>query len=399
MELWSNFPHDSRVGRASSYLVEEGHEVTVISKWLEDRPIKENLEGVEIIRPQKPRLGLGLPEYVIENLTLIQPRRYRLLSKVVKEEDPDILHVHDLEPIRTGLRVAHSHDLPVVLDLHELYPEYIAARRRRDSFTDHLLPSRIFKTPDRYKRLEKRVLENEVSGLVTVSPEQMEFYEDSYDLPDVEKTVIRNVPDVERLRQIPVEQLGYDGFVVGYIGNFNPHRGLETIIEGFAQLLESAPDSTLLMVGDSYDDYADRLKQLCVDLGISEDVEFTGWVDFERVPSYINACDVTHCLFKGESPQAEYALPNKLFQSMFMGTPVVVSDLRAMRNVVEETESGLVFERDTPSSLAEVLLKLHDGPELRERLGENGKRAVEDEYNFRNEAKKLVDMYEKVRGV
>jgi len=404
MELWTNFPHDARVGREASYLVEEGHEVTVISDRQEDRPRRENIDGIEAIRPKKPRLrspkrlNYGLPEYVIENLSLINPKRYRLLSKTVGEVRPDILHVHDLPPIRTGLLVAHRYDLPVVIDLHELHPEYIAALRREDSFTDHLLPSRIFKTSGRYKRLEQKVLENEVSGLVAVSSEQMEYYKDSYDLSNVETAVIRNVPNINSFRQIPVEPLGYDGFVVGYVGNFSPNRGLKTIIEGFSQLLESAPDSTLLMVGDSYNDYDDRLEQLSVDLGISDNVEFTGWVDFERVPSYINACDVTLCPYVGDSLHAKCALPNKLFQSMLMETPVVVSDQKAMQNVVEETHSGLVFEGNSASSLANTLMKLHNSPELRKELGKNGEQAAEDKYNFRNEAKRLVSLYEKVRG-
>lgn len=398
MELWNDFPPDIRVRREASYLTEEGWGVVVLCQQQKDEPNRETIDGIEIIRSPKPWLGIGLLEYIIENLFLIHPRRYRLLSKVIEERTPDILHVHDLPPIRTGLSVADGTDIPVVVDLHELYPEFIAARRRSDSFTDRFLPSRVFKPSDRYKRLERKALENKVSGLVTVSPEQMDYYRNEYDLSNVETAVVRNVPDIERLGQIPVEQLDYEGFVVGYVGNFDPNRDLETVIKSFEQLLNSVPEATLLMIGSGSDNYVDSLKKMCVDLGISDDVEFTGWVDFERIPSYINACDATLCTFASESLQSEYALPNKIFQSMFMGTPVVVSDLKAMRNVVEETNSGISFEAGCPSSLADALLKLHDDPELQEELGKNGRQAIKNKYNFGNEVENLIDLYERIRG-
>jgi glycosyltransferase involved in cell wall biosynthesis len=163
-------------------------------------------------------------------------------------------------------------------------------------------------------------------------------------------------------------------------------------------MLESVPDATLVMVGDGMDGYVNRLKRICVDLGIEDSVEFTGWVEFKRVFSYMNACDVTLCTWVGDNIDSECTLPNKLFQSMFVETPVVVSDLRAMRKVVEENNCGLVIEQDSVSSLTEALLKLHDNPELRREMGKNGKRAVEEKYNFGNEVETLISLYERVVG-
>lgn len=397
MELWNEFPTDIRVRREASHLIEEGHDVTIVCRQSPDKPSRETIDGIDIIRVP----GLGQPLSSLNkftlHLTLFDTQRYRHLSRVVEEEDPDILHIHDLRPLRTGLRVARRHEIPVVADLHELYPESVEEWRKANTGLERFGPQTLLENPRRLKRIEGKCMKK-IDGMITVSPEQMEYYREDYDLSEIETDVVRNVPDLDRLRKIPIEPSEYGGYVVGYIGNFTPQRGLETAIESFAQLLESVPDATLLMVGDGMDGYVNRLKQMCTDLGIKDNVKFAGWVEFERVFSYMNACDVTLCTWVGDNIDSECTLPNKLFQSMFMETPVIVSDLRAMRNVVKETNCGLITEQRSVSSLTEALLKLHDDPELRREMGENGKRAVEEKYNFDNEVETLISLYERVVG-
>ena len=394
MELWNTFPQDIRVRREASHLVKKGHEVTIVCRQSPDRPDRETIDGIDIIRLPKP----GQPFYPLNrfllNLMLFDTQRYRHLSRVVKEEDPDILHIHDLRAVRTGLRAADKHEVPVVVDFHELYPESVKVWKKANSGIERFGPKATLENPRRWKKVEAKCMKK-VEGTVSESPEQLEYLWNTYDLSEVESEVVRNVPDMDRLRQISIEPLEYDGFVVGYVGSFTPQRELEKAVKSFAQLLESVPDATLLMVGGR-DNYANRLKKMCVDLGIDDSVEFTGWVEFERIFSYMDVSDVTLCTWAGDNIDSECTLPNKLFQSMFMETPVIVSDLRAMRNVVEETNCGLITRPGSVSELTEALLKLHDDPELRREMGKNGKRAVEEKYNFRNEVENLTNLYERI---
>jgi len=399
MVLWSSFPPDIRVKRQARFLVENGHEVQIICRGKPNQSTHETIDGIEVHRHYITPAVLRFMDWRIRNLTLISPTWYKKIRQMVSNESYDIIHVHDLPPLRTVLLSTKGLDVPVVADFHELYPEALKIWRQNESIAQRVRPGRFLTPSWRYKRLEQGLIENGISGLVTVSPEQLEYYREDHDLSGIETGVVRNVPDLDRLRQMPIESLEYDGYVVGYVGNFSPQRALETAIESFANLLESVPDATLLMVGDSNGDYVDDLRQMCADLGIKDNVEFTGWVDFERVPSYMNACDVTLCTWVGNNIDSECTLPNKLFQSMFMETPVVVSDLRAMRNVVKETNCGLVTEQDSVSSLTEALLKLHENPELRREMGENGKRAVEEKYNFDNEINNLINIYKNCNNI
>jgi glycosyltransferase involved in cell wall biosynthesis len=394
MELWNAFPQDIRVRREASHLVKEGHEVTIVCRQSPDRPNRETIDGIDIIRVP----GLSQPFSSLNELmlhfTLFDLRRYRCLSQIVKEENPDILHIHDLRAVRSGFRAAYKNEVPVVVDFHELYPESVKIWKKANSGIERFGPKATLESPRRWKKVEAKCMEK-VRGTISESPEQLEYLRSTYDLSEVESAVVRNVPDTDRLGQIPIEPLGYDSYVVGYVGSFTPQRDLETVIKSFAQLLESVPEATLLMVGGR-DNYANRLKKMCVDLGINDNVEFPGWVEFERIFSYMDASDVTLCTWTGNNIDSECTLPNKLFQSMFMQTPVVASDLRAMRSVVEETNCGLITQPESVSELTQALLKLHDDPELRRKMGENGKRAVEEKYNFGNEVENLISLYERV---
>ena len=85
-------------------------------------------------------------------------------------------------------------------------------------------------------------------------------------------------------------------------------------------------------------------------------------------------------------------MPNKIFQFMILGKPVVVSSTAPMMRIVNDAECGLIFKERDPQSLAETIIQLADDS-LRQRFGENAKRAVEDRYNWKETARILLNLY------
>lgn len=77
---------------------------------------------------------------------------------------------------------------------------------------------------------------------------------------------------------------------------------------------------------------------------------------------------------------------------MMLGKPVVVSSTKPMMRIVNDAECGLIFEVQNPQSLAEVIIQLGD-EQMRNRLGENGKRAVHNRYNWQQTVKALLQLY------
>jgi len=119
------------------------------------------------------------------------------------------------------------------------------------------------------------------------------------------------------------------------------------------------------------------------------------WVPFEKVSSYFSisaVCLVPHNDFE----HTQTTVPYKLFQSMISGKPVVVSDVRPLKRIVDETGAGLVFNAGDPSSLAAVLVELYQKPELADRLGRNGYSAAQGLYSWRHDAERLIRLYDEM---
>lgn len=395
MDLRGVYLSDIRVRRQANYLVERGHTVHVVSQQYHDRPATEQVDGVNIHRVPSPPLGLTQINELVRHITLFHPQRYRVLTDIVKDIEPDVLHSHDLNTARYGSFVARKNDLAHILDLHELYPESISAWRSDISWSQRFRPNVLFTPRRRWDTFEGTYL-SRADALVTISDSAKEHFLTKYpNLPSNKIYVVRNVPDLQRLESISTDKLpSEEQFTVGYVGVFSPQRGLEDSIRAIAEVSEDIPTIKLLLVGDTdIPGYREKLEKLAIELGVEENVEFTGWVDFELVPSYIANSDVG-LLTLTEYGDSSHALPNKLFQYMFYQTPVIISDMPAMRSVVESSDSGLIVPPGDHTELAMAIRRIHDAPNKARQMGLNGSKAVQTEYNFTNEVEILEKSYE-----
>lgn len=387
MILWGNLPPDIRVRREAKYLARKGHNVDVICENDGTQPEKEILDCVTITRI--PARNHNPVRQAIFHLTLIDPLWYHTIRKVTRDSSFDIVHVHDLPPVKTTYLANRSTRAKVIADLHELYPESLAKHREKMSRGQRLL-----RPIWRYKRVEEHYLER-VDGLFVESTEAERHYATAYGLDPETIEVLRNVPDVDRLSQINVRPKDHgDEFLVIYIGNFTAQRDLDTLIRGFHEFHSEYPSSRLLMIGDGQK--RQSLEELTHDLGNEDAVEFTGWIDFESIFDHLTVSDVGICTWVGGNEDSKCTLPNKLFQYMYAGVPVVASDLPAMKEIVEKTECGLIVPPGDPTKLATMLENLFREPGKRECLGKKGRRAVENKYNFEQEGERLIGAYRKV---
>ncbi len=94
------------------------------------------------------------------------------------------------------------------------------------------------------------------------------------------------------------------------------------------------------------------------------------------------------------NPQHDVAYANKLFQYMSFTKPVLVSDATAQKNLIDRTKSGLVHKEKNSIDFAEKLMILYKDPILREQLGKNGKRFIEEDFVWEKVSSNLVDVYD-----
>ena len=176
-----------------------------------------------------------------------------------------------------------------------------------------------------------------------------------------------------------------------YIGDTGIRRGLKTAIKSIAILKNKVENIKLVIVGKNSTD--NILKKLVKDLQIENYVDFLGWKNQDLFPSYILSSDICISpLYRNLHHDTTYA--NKIFQYMSLGKPVLISNAIAQKTMIEKVNSGLIHKEKDTVDFSDKVLKLYKDVELRNKLGENGKRFIEDEFSWEQTSKKLIHLYD-----
>ena len=176
-------------------------------------------------------------------------------------------------------------------------------------------------------------------------------------------------------------------FVGGFVGN----RGLEHVIDAIHKLSEKNYDDIhLILVGDGA--LRPILQNKVNEYGLESCVHFEGWQTQEKVKSYLLAGDIGLIPFK-RTPQTDNSSPNKLFQYMYYGLPMISTDCPAVKEIVEKEKVGLIYESENVDQLVDAILQLYQNKSMREQFKKNGTEAVEKKYNWEANVKDLIEMY------
>jgi len=124
-------------------------------------------------------------------------------------------------------------------------------------------------------------------------------------------------------------------------------------------------------------------------LGLTKNVGFEGWINNKLIPEYIASADI--CLVPHHKcSHWDNTIPNKLFDYMAAAKSVLVSNVEPMKRIVQKTNSGMVYNDYDKESFINELIKL-ENKKTRDKLGENGLKAVQEHYNWKNDSKKMLD--------
>ena len=215
---------------------------------------------------------------------------------------------------------------------------------------------------------------------VTVTTDMLKI---AYSIPDGKCEVISNGVDTNLFRNYgdTKEELGLDGFIIGYVGVLREWVDLEPV---FLALKDLDAEIKMVVVGKEggFNENV-RLAKKC---GVSDRVTFTGMVPYSQVPKYISAMDVCLIPFK-KSQISENALPLKLFEYMACEKPVISTDLPGIKNVAGDK----VMYASDKDKYKEKIEELYKNEELRYEMGKSGREFVEENYDW----EKIVERMER----
>lgn len=185
--------------------------------------------------------------------------------------------------------------------------------------------------------------------------------------PHARRTIrIHNGVDAETFRPLSGSQARNPSFVIGFTGRLKPGKGVERLIQAFAQVRAQVP-GTLLLAGDGPE--RPHLMSVARSVNVHQHVEFLGWV--RDVPAFWNRCDVA--VFPTDRLPETFGMA--ALEAMACGRPVVASDIGALPEVVADGKTGRIVAPGDSTALALALatygcneeLRLADGAAARQR--------------------------------
>ena len=362
-----HIPFDVRIFcKEAKSLAKAGYDVTLIAQHDND----EVVDGIKIISQRLPR----------NRIERMSKTTWSVFWKALKV-DADIYHLHDPELMPIGL-ILKSLGKKIIYDMHENLPKQIKNK--------HWINPRL-----------RRFLSMAVywSERVSLKGTPVIFAEHSYrkDYPWVKEfETILNMPLVSQLLCIEPDASARQGFSIGYLGRVGLERGSTVIIEALKILKDRGITPRYDCIGPITESHKHDLLKRC------EQYRLTGVAIHGYMPAYkgweiIKRCSVGLALLH-PIPNYVDSYPTKIFEYMALGIPVVASDFPLYQEVVEGNDCGLCVDPLQPESIAEVIGRLVMNPEIARRMGENGRKAVMDKYNWSVEEKKLCAFYEHLLG-
>ncbi|MBD0373203.1 MAG: glycosyltransferase family 4 protein [Pyrinomonadaceae bacterium] len=217
-------------------------------------------------------------------------------------------------------------------------------------------------------------------------------------LPDEKIVVNPNGVDTEKFRpgvggwQIRKELgIAEDEILAGFVGTFGPWHGVMELAHAISLVPYDARLKFLLIGAGKLREEVERVVR---EAGVRDRVHFAGVVEHERVPAYLDACDM---LVSPHIPLEDgsefFGSPTKLFEYMAMGKGIVASRLGQIGDVLKTEETALLVEPGNVNQLSEALLRLTRSKELRERLGRAARSQAVEHHTWAHNARRVLDAY------
>jgi glycosyltransferase involved in cell wall biosynthesis len=333
-------PFDGRVfHKEARSLVKAGYEVVLIARHDKE----EVVAGVHVV-------PLPSPKSRLQRMTRVLWRLYRLAVR----ENADVYHFHDPELMTVGL-LLKLRGRKVIWDVHEHYPNSILDKY----YLARPLRRVISKSFARYRKMKVR------SGRI-----------ENYPIIELSESFAKD----------PQEK-------IVYLGGMSRMRGLLEVLDAFAVVAKKYPRWELCLVGSySPPSFEKDMKDRVSALGLGANVKFIPWVPYEekeRLSSQAAMGVITYLPYSNNTS----CLPNKLFDYMLVGLPVIASNFPLYREVVEPSHCGLIVDPSRPEEIARAMEYLIEHPQEARQMGENGRRAVREQYNWEKEGEKLLQIY------
>lgn len=179
--------------------------------------------------------------------------------------------------------------------------------------------------------------------------------------------------------------------IVQFVGNLAPWQGVEYLVYAVPLIINECPKTKILIVGDGI--LKDKLELLSNELNMEHYILFTGTISYENIPEYMNISDVCVAPFVRTRNETMGLSPLKIYEYLACGKPVVASNIKGVGDLLENSNSGITVIPEDSVMLANAIIKLLKDKQLREQMGNNGRKLVVNNYSWEITAKKTTEVF------
>ena len=356
---------DQRVDRIASVLHENGAAITVIGRVLS----KNLLLNPRLYKTRRFHMFFikGPLFYIFYNLRLFLHLLFKKYDRIIS---------NDLDTLLACFLISRLKKLPLVFDSHELFTELPELQNRK-----------VIKKI--WTFLERMILPH-IKHAYTVCDSLAMIYKERY---GTDFLTIRNLPLKKGERNLP-EQFNEleDKNVIIYQGYINKGRGIEKVIRA----LNFMHDVIFVVIGRG--DIENELKMMVKEMNLEEKVIFTGVIPYIDLHNYTCMGSIGISLEENLGLNYYYSLPNKIFDYIQAGVPVLASDFPETQKIINKYNIGIATLEDDPQKLASLLENMIHDKNQRQEWEINLEKAA-NELTWENESQKLIKFYKEMNFI
>jgi glycosyltransferase involved in cell wall biosynthesis len=351
-------------------MANKGHRVHVICQRLSNSEISNEIENLHIhrVKPiiRNERLNLN------QNMRFIINAVYKG-SKLIKDERIDIIHVNNFSPVIAGSILSKIFNIPIIKTIHAVYCTSPDFWRKWSSQNN--ASSMLWIVGPLFEKITIRLHADIIHAVSNAT--KMDILKVN---AKSKITVIPNGVDLSIYDNLKLN-IDYQKYVV-FIGRLVVNKNLDIVISSFKDVIITIPEAKLIVIGSG--PKLDEWKNMVSDMGLSSNIEFTGYISQEDKMDLLSKCSALVL------PSTVEGQPIAALEALAMSKPLLLSDIEPSYEIVTEGVDGFILPTNDARKWAERITFLLSRKDVCEKMGREGRLKVEKKYNI----KRLLDNVE-----